>query len=181
MRVLVLFATVEGHTEKIAGFISRMLQDGGHEVFLSATNQAGYCDPGTVDAAILCAPIHIGRYPSDFVHYIQNWKSSLVDIPNALITSSLAIASDDEEEQSEARAFPDKLAKQTGWKPRKVFNVAGALKYTGYDFFKRWMMRRISASEGGPVDTSKDHELTDWDALAAFVTDFMKSSAKVDA
>jgi menaquinone-dependent protoporphyrinogen oxidase len=50
--------------------------------------------------------------------------------------------------------------------------VAGALKYTQDDFFKRLMLQMISKSSGGSTDTSKDHEYTDWTALARFVSDF---------
>ncbi len=36
-------------------------------------------------------------------------------------------------------------------------------------------MRRIAEKEGGPVDVSKDHELTDWAALDAFTDSFVAS------
>jgi hypothetical protein len=31
-------------------------------------------------------------------------------------------------------------------------------------------MKRIAKKEGGPIDTARDHELTDWDAVARFAT-----------
>lgn len=172
MKFLVLYATVEGQTQKIAESIAAQLENTGGEVFLTNVVDPGYCDPGMVDAAILCAPIHIGHYPSAFVQYIQNWKSALLDVPTALVTVSLAIASDDTDERDEALKFPENLAKQTGWNPDYQHNAAGALKYLEYDFFKKWMMRRIAGAEGGPVDTSKDYEFTDWDALAGFIDKF---------
>jgi menaquinone-dependent protoporphyrinogen oxidase len=55
-----------------------------------------------------------------------------------------------------------------------IHHAAGALKYTEYDFFRRWMLKRIAKKEGGPVDTSLDHEFTDWDALDAFVRTFVE-------
>jgi menaquinone-dependent protoporphyrinogen IX oxidase len=42
--------------------------------------------------------------------------------------------------------------------------------YTRYGWFTRWIMKRIAKKEGGPVDTARDHELTDWDAVARFAT-----------
>lgn len=173
MRVLVLYGTVEGHTRKIAQVLADQIEAMQAEVILTNVSDPAYCDPGTFDAAILCAPIHIGRYPSAFVKYIQDWKSALNDLPNALVTVSLAINSDNEDERKEAEAYPDKLIKQTGWTPGAVHHAAGALKYVEYDFFKRWMIRRIASAEGGPVDTSKDHELTDWVALKEFAQEFM--------
>jgi menaquinone-dependent protoporphyrinogen oxidase len=32
----------------------------------------------------------------------------------------------------------------------------------------RWMIKRISQKEGGPADTSRDYEYTDWDQVARF-------------
>ena len=179
MNILVLYATVEGHTRKVAKTLASDLEALGEEVFLTNVTDPGYCDPGTFDAAILCAPIHIGRYPSEFVQYIQNWKSSLQTVPNALVTVSLSINSDHEEEREEAEAYPEKLAKKTGWTADLYHNAAGALKYVEYDFFKRWIMRRIADDEGGPVDTSKDHEMTDWDELKKFAKEFLKQEVKL--
>ena len=46
--------------------------------------------------------------------------------------------------------------------------MAGALAYTRYGFLTRFFMRRIAKKEGGPTDTSRDHELTDWGMVARF-------------
>lgn len=178
MKILILYATVEGQTRKIAETVAKQVESAGALVVLCDVGQTAYAEPGTFDAAFLCAPIHMGRYPSPFVGFIQNWKGALASVPTALVTVSLAIASDNEDERKEAEAFPVELAANTGWKPAATHNAAGALKYLEYDFFKRWMMRRIAGKEGGPTDTSKDYELTDWAALAAFVKGFLDQARK---
>ena len=53
-----------------------------------------------------------------------------------------------------------------------TIQIAGALKYTEYDFFKRLIMKMISKREGRSTDTSRDYEYTDWNAVTKFVTDF---------
>jgi len=179
MRILVLYATVEGHTRKVARVLAGEFEERSSEVILTNVSDPAYFDPGNFDAAVLCAPIHVGNYPSQFVQYIQNWKSALTDIPTALVTVSLAINSEHEEERKEAEAYPEKLVRKTGWQPEVYHHAAGALKYVEYDFFKRWMLRRIARSEGGPVDTSRDHELTDWEALKQFARKFMDDNFSV--
>ena len=57
-------------------------------------------------------------------------------------------------------------------------HCAGALKYTQYDFFKRWMLKRIAAAEGGPIDTKHDYELTNWTEIKCFVDDFSQGLTK---
>ena len=175
MAILILYDTVEGHTEKIARFIADLVEQRGFEVSLSAAGQLGYCDPGTFDAAILCAPIHGGNYPDAFVEYVKSWNEALDTVPNALITVSLGIASKFPDEVAEARGFPNTLTGETGWEPANLHNTAGALKYVEYDYFRRWIMRRIAEHEGGPTDVSRDHELTDWKALETFITGFLYS------
>ena len=178
MRILVFFDTVEGHTRKIAETIAGWLEETGATVMLTSAKQVGYCDPGEFDGVILCAPIHMGNYPQAFVDFISDWRDALSAIPTALVTVSLGIASDFPDEQAEVKLFPRQLEDATGWKAGLEHHAAGALKFQQYDFFKRWMMRRISGKEGGPVDTSKDHELTDWSALKKFSQEFASSISK---
>ncbi|MFZ1812954.1 MAG: flavodoxin domain-containing protein [Rhizobiaceae bacterium] len=173
MLVLVAYATVEGQSRKIASHMAETLEKSGHQALLVDLNGPGFALPGTFDRAILCGSIHIGRYPPALVSFVSNWKSELMARPCALVTVSLAIASEVAEEVREAQAFPLVLASTTGFKADMLHHAAGALKYLEYDFFKRWMMRRIATKEGGPDDVSKDHELTDWKALDAFVADFI--------
>jgi menaquinone-dependent protoporphyrinogen oxidase len=177
MAVLVLYATVEGHSRKIAEHAAGQLEGLGHEVVLSDIREPGFAIPGRFDGVVLCAPIHIGRYPQTVIQFATDWKEALEAVPSALISVSLGIASESEEERAEAQAYPAKLEKKTGFRPGHVHHAAGALKFLEYDFFKRMMMRQIAAKEGGPIDVNRDHEFTDWDALDSFIRDFGKEVA----
>jgi menaquinone-dependent protoporphyrinogen oxidase len=46
-----------------------------------------------------------------------------------------------------------------------ILSVAGRLAYREYNVLVRFLIKRIAKKEGGPTDTSRDHELTDWDAV----------------
>lgn len=173
MKLLVLYSTVEGQTRKIADAIASHIEAKGHFVELTDANQVGPADPGTSDGAILCAPVHVGRYPTAFVHYVQHWHSVLNEAPTTFVSVTLSIASTDEAEKAEARNYPVTLCEQTGWKPKTILHCAGALKYSEYDFFKRWMLKRIATTESGPIDTKKDYELTNWTEVKRFVDDFI--------
>ncbi len=177
MIVLIAFATVEGHSRTIAGKIGEIVEQAGHQVVIADLSGPGFAVPGRFDATILCGPIHVGKYPSPLYEFIGEWKSELSARPSALVTVSLAIASDSETERNEARHYPEKLAVETGWKADMEHNAAGALKYVEYDFFKRWVLRYIASKEGGPVDTTMDHVLTDWEALDRFVHEFLAVAA----
>lgn len=178
MTILILYATVEGHSRTIAEHAASLLEESGHTVVIGDMREPGFAVPGRFDGILLCAPIHIGRYPDPLLRFVADWKDALDEVPNAFVSVSLAIASDSEEERAEARSYPGQLEKTAGYRPRLVHHAAGALKYVEYDFFKRMMMRRIAAKEGGPVDTARDHVLTDWDAFDAFVREFSDLVAK---
>lgn len=173
MKFLVLYSTVEGQSRKIAEAVASHIEARDHFVELTDANQVGSADPGRSDGAILCAPVHVGRYPTAFVHYIHNWRAILNSIPTAFISVSLAIASTDDAEKAEARNYSVTLSEETGWNPQCVLHCAGALKYSEYDFFKRWMLKRIAASESGPIDAKHDYELTNWTEVKRFVDDFI--------
>ena len=66
---------------------------------------------------------------------------------------------------------------ETGWTPGRIHHVAGAFRYTPYDFLNRWAMKYIAYRKGAPTDTSRDYELTDWDDLTRFVNSLAKSPA----
>ncbi|KGF68700.1 hypothetical protein LL06_15100 [Hoeflea sp. BAL378] len=172
MSVLVLYATVEGHSRKIAEHAAAQLEKMGHGVVLGDVREPGFAVPGRFEGVLICAPIHMGRYPDSVARFIIDWKAALAEVPTALVSVSLGIRSDSADERAEAEGFPAKLEKKTGFHIPKVHHAAGALKYLEYDFFKRMLMRQLAAKEGGPVDTTRDHEFTDWAALDSFLRDF---------
>ncbi len=71
----------------------------------------------------------------------------------------------------------DAFLKETGWHPSKVHGVAGALSYTKYNCLIRFVMKRIAKAQGASTDTSRDHELTDWEALDHIVDEVIPHSA----
>jgi menaquinone-dependent protoporphyrinogen oxidase len=61
---------------------------------------------------------------------------------------------------------------ETGWTPRQILQVAGAFRFTRYDFFKSWAMRRIAKDKKIKVNPHEDLELTDWSALTRDIQAF---------
>lgn len=173
MTILVTYGTVEGHTGKIARAIANQIEDAGHQVVLGDVREPGFAVPGRFDAVIVCGPIHMGHYPEPIVEFARSFKDALNAVPGALVTVSLTAASEHEDERMEADACAYHLSEATGWAPDMHHSAAGALKYLEYNFFKRFVMRRISDHAGGPIDTSKDYELTDWSRLSQFVSEFL--------
>jgi menaquinone-dependent protoporphyrinogen oxidase len=177
MKILIVYGTTEGQTRKIARFMEKVLQDAGHKVSIAdATDEPPV--PDDFDAVLIGSSIHMHKYQSAVAHYITHHVEYLNKIPGAFFSVCLAVASDLEEEHREAEKIKTDFLTQTGWKPIMTTQIAGALKYTQYDFFKRLIMKMISKREGRTTDTSQDYEYTNWDEVKKFALDFTDKAAR---
>ena len=74
--------------------------------------------------------------------------------------------------QHQAEDYVAHFQDQTRWTPDQCELVAGAVRYTKYNWLLRFVMRRISKSKGLETDTSRDYEYTNWDAVDRFARSF---------
>lgn len=172
MKILIIYGTTEGQTRKISHFMEDVLKGDGHDVTVADASEMPPA-PSWYDAVIVGASIHIHKYQSAVVHYINRHVETLNSMPGAFFSVCLAVASDLEEEHNEARKITTDFLENVGWNPLMTTQIAGALKYTQYDFFKRIIMKMIAKKEGRTTDTSKDYEYTDWNAVREFVKEFV--------
>jgi menaquinone-dependent protoporphyrinogen oxidase len=62
---------------------------------------------------------------------------------------------------------------ETGWHPKVIGRFGGALLYTRYGFWVRIPLALAGRMMGSPTDTSRDHELTNWDDVDQFADEFL--------
>jgi menaquinone-dependent protoporphyrinogen oxidase len=177
MKILIVYGTVEGQTRKIAYYMQDVLRQSGHTVTVADASDDPPA-PGSYDAVLIGSSIHIHKYQSAIVHYVTHNAAVLNKMPGAFFSVCLAVASDIEEEHREAEKITRDFLEQTGWEPSSTTQIAGALKYTQYDFLKRFIMKMIAKREGRTTDTSQDYEYTDWDAVKKFAIEFAQSVQK---
>jgi menaquinone-dependent protoporphyrinogen oxidase len=175
--ILVIYGTTEGHTRKIAEFIAERLRKGGKTVHLvdSATPAAAAVLP-IYAGAFIGGSLHQHKHQSALAHFIKANVAWLNTIPTAFFSVSLSMAGQDTEARAEARKLADEFLAETGLKPGMVRLIAGALMYTQYDFFKRYMMRMIAKHAGGSTDMSRDTEYTDWNDVGCFVDEYLAAA-----
>lgn len=172
--VLVAYGTTEGQTRKIAAFIADALKARGVEVDLvdSAAETAALVQPVHA-AAIVCGSLHQHAYQASLLHFVKNNKAWLSAMPAAFVAVSLTAALKDHQSRDELAEIAEAFYRETGWTPGITRHVAGALRYSQYDYFKRLIMKLIAKQQGGDTDTSHDHEYTDWQDLTRFVEEFL--------
>jgi menaquinone-dependent protoporphyrinogen oxidase len=180
-KILIAYGTSEGQTARIADHLAEAIRAQGHEAFTvdigrEAPAPAGY------HAVIVGASVHKGKHQRWVVDYVRRNRPALEHLPSAFFSVSLAIQDGTQKGRLEAENYVETFVQETGWYPEKVGLFAGALMYTKYNFFLRWIMRRIARSKGSrDLDTRRDYVYTDMDAVKRFADEFLASVAPAEA
>ena len=173
--ILVLYATREGQTRRIAQYLAASARARGLSADSVDASQvpAGF-SLDNYSAAILSASVHLGRHEKEMIGFVKLYRTELELLPTVFLSVSLSEAGAEDaalppERRGQAAADVQKMIDafitETGWHPNKIQAVAGALRYTKYNRLLRFVMKRIAARAGGSTDTSRDREYTDWAAL----------------
>lgn len=181
--VLIVYATREGHTHRIAEHVAGLLRTQGFAVETHNVKEcqeplalAGYA------AAILAASVHVGKHESEMVAFAKRHRADLEQLPSAFLSVSLSEAGVEDrtaspEKREQAKADVERMLatffEETGWHPARVTPVAGAMLFTQYGLLLRFVMKRIARKAGSSTDTSRDHIFTDWSGLERFVKEFV--------
>lgn len=173
MKILVLYATTDGQTRKVARHVAYSLADKGHGVELLDARDTEGLELSRFDRAVLGGSLHVGAYQKPLADFVRTHAAVLNSMPTLFLPLSLAAAGDDAEDWEGLRAALATFLTDTGWTPGRVAHVAGAFRFSEYDFFRAWMMRRIAAQKDETVDPHKDKEYTDWAALDAAVAEWL--------
>jgi menaquinone-dependent protoporphyrinogen oxidase len=177
MKILILYATTEGQTRKVARRVFDHLGAAGHAAELIAAGDADDLTPATFDAVILAASVHAGRYQKPLVDWATAQAQSLARAPTLFLSVSLSAAGDDADDWEGLRNCVRAFESETGWTPERVEHVAGAFKFREYDFFRYWAMRWIAASKDETVHPGHDREYTDWARLTRALDDWLAQIA----
>ena len=160
---LVVFGTSEGQTEKIADRIAETIEARGHGTHTYDVDEIPDVLPvEDSDAVIVGSSIHVSKHHRAIQPFIEERREALQTLPTAFFQVSLSSVSDDPERQVEAAAYVDAILESTGWHPDRIGLFGGALRYSKYGFLKRLLMKRIAAGAELDIDTTGDHEYTDW-------------------
>jgi len=168
--VPIVYATSEGQTRRIAERIAHVLREMGLDsvAFDVRSRAAERIAWERVDAVVLGASLHLAHHQREAARFARKHHRELNGRPSAFFSVSLSAASDEREEIDAVRQIARKFTEAADWHPERILCFPGSLAYTRYGPVTRFVMKRIAKSHGGPTDTSRDHELTDWDEVDRF-------------
>jgi len=173
-KLLIVYGTTEGQTQKIAAYLAHEARALNYtcDVY-NASSIPADIDLQQIPKVIVAASVHLERHQTTVAQFVQTNLPSLQKMQTAFLSVSLSAAGD-AEERYDAWEYTRRFLSEVEWRPTQVHIVAGALRFSEQDFFKRWAMRRLAKEKR--TDRAHDYEYTDWAALHQFIKDFLGSA-----
>lgn len=168
----IVYASVDGHTRKIAEAMAGQLRDAGEHVSLlpladfdiDAFSQSDSLVSGPL---IIGASIRYGVHCHKFDNWVIQHLEQLQSLGAAFFSVNL-VARKAQKCAPDTNPYTRKFLQKTGWKPALAAVFAGRLNYPVYGFWDKLMIRFIMWMTGGPTDPATDIEYTDWSVVAKF-------------
>jgi len=175
LKILVTYASSEGHTRKIGRQVADRIAHAGHAVELLNLADASDIDVSGFDGVILAASVHVSHYQRSLTEFAARQSKPLNDIQTLFLSVSLAAAGHDTEDWKGLDRIVNDLVEATGWTPNRVEHIAGAYLPSQYDIFRRFIMRKIIVRNDPSADPSSDHDYTDWRALDGVIDSWLSA------
>lgn len=164
---LIVYATTDGQTRKIAQRIQQTLRDNGLETTLVDVDKAQALDPTGFDGVIAGASVRYGKHDPAMARFLDDNRDAIARLPNAFFSVNL-IARKPEKRDLDGNKYLRKFLERLSFSPMHVEIIAGKLDYPSYRFIDRIMIQMIMKITGGPTDGTSVIEYTDWDQVDRF-------------
>jgi menaquinone-dependent protoporphyrinogen oxidase len=176
MKVLLLYTSREGQTEKIMRHIKAMLEKQCQCDCVKLETHT-MIDLNAYQAIIIGTSIRYGYYPPLIKKFIQNHATQLNSIYSAFFGVNL-VARKVNKNTPQTNLYTRKFLNSIDWQPNLTAVFAGALYYPRYNLFDRYMIRFIMWLGKGETDISKPMiEYTDWNQVNVYAEQFMQCAA----
>jgi menaquinone-dependent protoporphyrinogen oxidase len=166
-KVLLAYATTDGHTQHICERLVLIWQGQGRQVTLKPLAEADALDLGGFDRVVIGASIRYGHHQPQVAKFIARHQSLLESRPSAFFSVNI-VARKPEKNRPDTNPYLKKFLQTIDWKPALLGVFAGKLDYPSYGFFDRQMIRLIMLMTKGPTDPKAVVEFTDWAQVEAF-------------
>jgi len=166
-KILILYASTDGHTRKICNRLQQVIEQQGHQVTLVSIDNESQVDLQAFDKIVIGASIRYGKHNPKITDFINRNKQLLDSKPNAFFSVNI-VARKPEKNQPDTNPYLRKFLKKIAWRPKELAVFAGKLEYPKYSFFDRTMIRLIMFITKGPTDPTAVIEFTDWQQVESF-------------
>ena len=168
MKTLILYATHDGQTKKIAEFIASLLE--GEVTLVALADSVSLME---FDRIIIGASVRYGHFARALYEFVQK-NTALLHQKSVVFFGVNLTARKAGKDSIETNVYVRKFLQRIDWTPTLAAVFAGALLYPRYTWFDRVMIQFIMRLTGGETDTSKEIEYTDWEKVKAFAQKIQK-------
>jgi len=179
MRAAVFFATREGQSQRVAERVASDLRARDIDTdVVDVKHVHGEFEWHEYDVAFVVASVHAGHHEKEMIEFVRRSKGELERLHAPFLSLTLSEAGAElpnnppqvrEAAHADAQRMIGDFARETGWRPEHALTVAGALAYSKYNFFVKWIMKRIAHKAGFDGPTNRDYEFTNWPSVDRFV------------
>ncbi len=197
MKTLILYSSVDGHTQHICQFIANKLAETEKEEtnkptkpstrqiqlqslaeFLSTdANKPNLKNPDfqnpdfkDIDTIIIGASIRYGKHRPAVYDFINKYKTEFAkrNIKTAFFSVNL-VARKPDKNTADTNSYVVKFLTATDWQADVVDVFAGKLDYSIYGLFDKLIIKLIMKLTKGATSSDKPIVYTDWDRVEMFV------------
>lgn len=181
--ILFAVSTTDGHTDKIARYLSSQLEAEGHTCDIRALQEIKQADLACYQALILGASVRYGKHQPDVAPFMTTLQQVFNDRPTAFF-SVCAVARKPGKDDPKVNPYVRKLFRRVSWQPDLQAVFAGKIDYPRYKFFDKLMIRFIMWMGKGPTAPDSCTVFTDWqkvDGFAAQIAQRLSAQASTSA
>ena len=170
--IVLLHAGREGQTRRICECMASCLESEGWTVSVLDLSDSNVLESVTKSRyLIIGASVHYGHLPASLYRFIEQNRQLLAARSNAFFCVNLT-ARKPGKDTPQGSAYMRTFLRKSSWRPQRLAVFAGALLYRRYVWYDRVMIRFIMWMTGGPTDTRRDVEFTDWDRVRSVARDW---------
>lgn len=179
MRILCLYTTREGQTEKVMQRLIATLSPT-HQCDLVHLRPNSQIDLTRYQGVVIGTSIHYGYYPKLVKQFIEQYAEQLNQMPLNAFFGVNMVARKPHKNTPETNLYTRKFLATIAWQPKFKAVFAGALYYPRYNWFDKNMIRLIMCLSKGDTDITKPIiEYTDWHKVDDFAATLLNSTSNL--
>jgi menaquinone-dependent protoporphyrinogen oxidase len=167
--VLVLYATVRGHTARVARRICAGAASAGARAEMMELTEALHegVDWDRYDVIVVGAPVIYGNYDRRLLQFVSEHRERLATKANSFFNVSV-VARTPEKSTPEGNRYLQKFLQLSPWRPKDVKVIAGKVNYPAWRWYDVLMIQLIMKMTHGPTDRRAVIDYTDWADVEAY-------------
>ncbi len=175
-KILIIYASRDGHTRQITQRMQRLLDDHGAQARLVDVASSTDLDPSAFDVVAVGGSVVYGKHDPRLSRFLTDNAERLSGCRKVFFSVNL-IARKAEKRTIEGNVYVRKLLDSLSVDFDHVEILAGKLDYPSYGFFDRIMIQLTMKFTDGPTDRKTVVDYTDYEQVDRFALRLMALAA----